>query len=98
MLKTARHILKANQVAFDGPLHLGLDPAGRPYGTTAPCDSAGPSARVTQNHPQYAIIEVTCACGKTTYIRCDYAAANPAPVAPSPAPAPSHVADSGEQI
>jgi hypothetical protein len=87
MLKTARHILKANQVAFDGPLHLGLDPAERSHSTTPQCASAGPSARVTQSHPQYAIIEVTCACGKTTYIRCDYAAASPAPVAQSPAQA-----------
>ncbi|MCX5645710.1 MAG: hypothetical protein NTZ17_13695 [Phycisphaerae bacterium] len=87
MFKTARHILKADQVAFDGPLHLSLDPAGRPHSTDPQCDSAGPNARVTQNHPQYAIIEVTCACGKTTYIRCDYAAANPAPVAQSAAQA-----------
>lgn len=87
MLKTARHILKANQVAFDGPLHLGLDPAGRPPGAGPQCASAGPRARITQNHPQYAIIEVTCACGNTTYIRCDYVAANPAPVAQSPAQA-----------
>jgi hypothetical protein len=97
MLKTARHILKANQVAFDGPLHLGFDPAGQPHGATVQCISAGPSARVTQNHPQYAIIEVTCSCGKTTYIRCDYAA-SPAPVAQSPEQAGRHVVDSGERI
>ena len=98
MLKTTRHILKAHQVAFDGPLHLGLDPAGRPHGATVQCISAGPSARVTQNHPQYAIIEVTCSCGKTTYIRCDYAAASPTPVAQSPAQASRRVVDSGERI
>jgi hypothetical protein len=87
MLKTTRHILKANQVALDGPLHLGLDPGGRSPGADPQCASASASARVAQNHPEYAVIEVTCACGKTTYIRCEYAAANPAPVLQAPAQA-----------
>jgi hypothetical protein len=87
MLKTARHILKANQVAFDGPLHLGLDPGGRPHGADPQCALTGASARVAQNHPEYAVIEVTCDCGKTTYIRCEYAAANPTPIPQVPAQA-----------
>ncbi len=72
MLKTARRILKANEVAFRDPFHLDLDPAGPPAGAEAPSAGAGPSVRIAQNHPQYAIIEVTCPCGKTTYIRCEY--------------------------
>jgi hypothetical protein len=79
MLKTTRHVLKADEVTFDNPLHLGLDPAAQPHGRESPCASAGPSVRVAQNHSEYAVIEVTCACGKTTYIRCDYGAANPSP-------------------
>jgi hypothetical protein len=63
MLKPTRRILKADEVAFRDPFHLDLDPAVPP---------AGPSVRIAQNHPQYAVIEVTCACGKTTYIRCEY--------------------------
>ena len=77
MVKTTRHVLRADEVAFENPLHLGLNPAVRPRGADAQCVPAGPSVRIAENHPEYAVIEVTCACGKTTSIRCDYAAADP---------------------
>jgi hypothetical protein len=72
MLKTTRRILKANEVAFRDPFHLDLDPAVPPAGPEAPSAGTGPSVRLAQNHPQYALIEVTCPCGKTTYLRCEY--------------------------
>ncbi len=80
MLKTTRRILKADQVTFDDPLALGLDASVQRPNVGTACTSSGPSVRIAQNHPQYAIIEVTCTCGETTYIRCEYAAANPSPV------------------
>lgn len=72
MLKTTRRILKANEVAFRDPFHLDLDPTVLPAGPEAPSAAAAPRVRIAQNHPQYAVIEVTCSCGKTTYIRCEY--------------------------
>ena len=72
MLKTTRRILKANEVAFRDPFHLDLDPAVSPAGPESSSDVAGASVRIAQNHPQYAVIEVTCPCGRTTYIRCEY--------------------------
>ncbi len=72
MLKTSRRILKANEVAFRDPLHLDLDPAVPAAGLESSSGVAGPSVRIAQNHPQYAVIEVKCPCGKTTYIRCEY--------------------------
>jgi hypothetical protein len=71
-MKTIRHVLKANEVRFDGQFHLGLSPEA-----LAPCDkrpggSVPPRIRVAENHPDYAIVEVICSCGKTTYVRCDY--------------------------
>ena len=75
MLKTPRRILKADQVTFDDPLPLGFDTPVQAAGVASACTCSGPSVRIVQNHPQYAIIEVTCTCGETTYIRCEYAAA-----------------------
>lgn len=72
MLKTTRRILKADEVAFRDPLHLDLAPAAPPAGPEAPPAASGPSARIAQNHPEYAILEVTCPCGRTTYVRCEY--------------------------
>jgi hypothetical protein len=71
-MKTSRHVLKANEVRFEGAFQLGLTP-----GASAPCDkrsggSVSPRIRIAGNHPDYAVVEVTCSCGKTTYVRCDY--------------------------
>ncbi len=79
MIKPTRHILKAEEVAICDPFHLDLHPAvppagpeAPPAGPEAPPAGTGPRVRIAQNHPQHAIIEVTCPCGKTTYIRCEY--------------------------
>jgi len=83
MFKTARRVLKADEVALRDPFRLDLDPA-LPAGPEPPSAATGPSARIVQTHPQYAIIEVTCPCGKTTYVRCEYAEAkSPAAAAAS---------------
>jgi len=84
MLKTTRRVLKANQVTFNDPLSLGLDSAPRSGDADPRCTSGGPSVRVAESQPEYAVLEVTCACGKTTYIRCEYATAQP-PVRPATA-------------
>lgn len=77
MSKTTRRILKAAQVSLNGPLQLSIDSVA-----ATPCEGhrsapAGPTVRLVQNHPEYAIIEITCPCGRSTQVRCDYAAANP---------------------
>lgn len=83
--KTIRHVLKAAEVVVDDPVRLSIDPhagAGRGGSASTP---AGSSARIAQTHAEYAVIEVTCSCGRTTHIRCDYVAANPSPVRQEPA-------------
>jgi len=68
-----RHVLKANEVQFAGPLQLPLDPAALP-GTGGPMVASEPAhIRIAENHPEYALVEVTCSCGKITRVRCDYA-------------------------
>jgi hypothetical protein len=78
-----RRILKADEVALEEPLQLSITPGVTPCGHEP---QAAPAARVTQSHAQYAIIEITCPCGRTTYVRCDYAAAHAASAGPEPAP------------
>jgi hypothetical protein len=77
MSKTTRHVLKAAEVALNGPLQLGIDPVA-----ASPCIGprsapVGSTVRLVQNHAEYAIIEITCPCGRSTQVRCDYPAANP---------------------
>jgi hypothetical protein len=81
----ARQILKADEVAFEGPLQLTIDPPATHGCQKAASASAGPSVRIAQNHAEYAVIEVTCPCGRTTYVRCDYEAGNASPASEEPA-------------
>ncbi len=85
MPKTIRHILKAAEVALDAPLRLSLDPTAAPSCGVSRSAPAASSVRIVQSQPDYAMIEVTCACGRTTLIRCDYVAPNPSPVRQEPA-------------
>lgn len=73
--KTMKHVLKASEVQSAGPLQLGLTADAAPQtggssGATAPA-----RIRIAESHPDYALVEVTCSCGKTTYVRCEYAPA-----------------------
>lgn len=70
-----RHLLKTSEVQFAEPLQLSLDPAAAPPTGATPADSQPARIRIAENHPEYALVEVTCSCGKTTYVRCDYAPA-----------------------
>jgi len=46
-----------------------------PQASGSPATSAPARIRIAENHPEYALVEMTCSCGKITYVRCDYAPA-----------------------
>jgi hypothetical protein len=68
-------ILKSDDVKLEGQFHL--DPARAASAGDGPQHSgdvlAAPQVRVLENHPEYAVIEVTCTCGTSTRLRCEYA-------------------------
>ncbi len=80
-----RQILKADEVTFEGPLQLTIDPPTTHGCQRAEPASAGPSVRIAQNQANFAVLEVTCPCGRTTYVRCDYATGNPSAGSEGPA-------------
>ncbi len=76
------HVLKANQVRLEEPLRLSIDGQAT-AGHAGACPSRTPSrVRLAQSNAEFAVLEVTCACGKVIHVRCDYAAAPQAPVRP----------------
>jgi hypothetical protein len=72
MQKAAGRILKSEEVTLEGRIRLDvphLQP-NLPKGTAAA--SATQQARIVENHPEFAVVEITCSCGRRTYLKCEY--------------------------
>jgi len=79
MSKATGYIIKADSVRLQGRIQLGAA-----VGRTAPSKdknaiSTPSQAHIVETSPEYAVIEVTCSCGARTYIKCEYASAQPPP-------------------
>ncbi len=74
MGRTLGRILKADNVKLEGQVHLDVVqvPAGPKGGNAV---SATPQVRIVENHPEFAVMEITCFCGAKTHLRCEYAGA-----------------------
>ncbi len=71
-MKTANRVLKANEVEMSGTYSLAT---GSPSSSTAleSTSAQGPAgARIVEQHPQYTLLEITCACGHVMQVKCDY--------------------------
>jgi len=68
MSETVGRILKSEEVKLEGRIQLD---AARPQSGTRSGRAA--QARIVENHPEFAIIEIICCCGVKTYLRCQYA-------------------------
>ena len=72
MVQTATRILKSEDVEMEGRFHLDLghsapssqNSRNSPLGTT--------KVNLLENHNDFALIELTCSCGRKTVIRCEY--------------------------
>jgi len=84
MPSTARHVLKSNDVQFAGSLQLRMDPPSTAGLTGSQLDSRPVRVRIAETHPEFAVVEVACPCGKVTYVRCEYAAGSGSSASPEP--------------
>ena len=75
MQKTAGHILKGEEVNFEGRFHLDVAQDGTAVAgpNENRKDHAEPQVCIVQKHPEFAVIEVTCSCGTKTNLKCEYA-------------------------
>ncbi len=72
MIRTSGRILKSEDVKLEGQYRLDVGQAGS---LPAETDSVPKQARILENHPEYAVIEVTCSCGTKMVLRCEYTGA-----------------------
>jgi len=75
MIRTAGRILKSNDVKLEGQFLLDAAQAGLDSPKQQVVASSAPQVRILENHPEYAVIEVTCSCGKRMSLKCEYAGA-----------------------
>jgi len=72
--KTQR-VIPADNVKIDGQVRLGLNAAADRSKTAAASSPNlnAPGAFIVEKNPQFLVVEVTCTCGKKTYLRCEFA-------------------------
>ncbi|TSA56511.1 MAG: hypothetical protein D4R45_00675 [Planctomycetaceae bacterium] len=75
MIRTAGRILKSNDVKLEGQFHLDAANAGSGSPKQQVVPLSAPQVRILENHPEYAVIEVTCSCGTKMSLKCEYAGA-----------------------
>jgi len=84
MPNTARRVLKGNEVQLAGSRQLRMDLPATPRRAGSQLDSIPVRVHIVETHPEFAVVEVACSCGKVTYVRCEYSAGNGAPPSPEP--------------
>lgn len=73
MEKRVGRILQDSDVRLEGCLHLEVPATEQNKPNDDNAASVTPQACMVENQPQFAVVEVTCSCGKKTYLRCEYA-------------------------
>ncbi len=72
MARAGGNILKSTDVEMTGRFSLEI----QALLATSESEDAVPGApgvRVVENHPEFGVLEVTCACGRKSYVKCEYA-------------------------
>jgi hypothetical protein len=74
MIETSGRILKEDDVELDGHYQLDIEPGNFETSEPVHIDEpvSEPQVRVVENHPEYAVIEVTCCCGAKVCLKCEY--------------------------
>lgn len=74
-MENSQNLLKADDVTFSGQLHIPL-PTGPGQLKEKLSAGAAPSAKlhahIIEEAAEYALIEVTCSCGRKTLLKCEY--------------------------
>jgi hypothetical protein len=76
MVKKATRILKSENIKLEGRFQLDIGQTDSHRAKRTIAASSPPQVRMLENHPDYAVIEVTCSCGSKISVRCDYSEAS----------------------
>ncbi|MHC4293469.1 MAG: hypothetical protein ACYSTX_04170 [Planctomycetota bacterium] len=79
MENASSHILKGDQVQFDGAFQLNSATSARQpvRKKSAPSSSMSVQAVIVEHNDEFALVEVTCSCGTIIPVKCTYANQKP---------------------
>jgi hypothetical protein len=72
MEKAAGHVLKGKDIKLEGRFRLDAGQTTPISANERSVTSVVPHVCIVENHPEFAVMEVTCCCGVKTHIRCEY--------------------------
>jgi hypothetical protein len=74
MAGTSGRILKSEDIILDGQYHLDMGRSEKDRDEAPQKNTVSAPTRVCilEDHPEYAVLEVTCACGTQIHLRCEY--------------------------
>jgi len=73
MADKVSRVLKKDEVTVEGQRHLDVAGSGTNMQQGRVAAASAAHARVVENSSEFAVIEVTCSCGKKTHLKCLYA-------------------------
>ncbi len=74
MPATQHNLLKSTEVKIEGVFKLDIAPAAAPQArchSPAP-EQTAPQVVVAESYPDFAVLEVTCPCGRKLFVKCLY--------------------------
>lgn len=66
------HVLKSDEVKFEGQIQLDAQQTEGNMPTNKNINNQKQQVHIVENNPEFAVIEVICCCGVKTYLRCEY--------------------------
>jgi hypothetical protein len=73
MRHSACRILKESEVKVDGQFTLDIVQAETNQSEKSATDLGQPQVRIAESQSDFSVIEITCSCGTSMFLRCEYA-------------------------
>ncbi len=80
MGNTTGRILKESDVKLDGQFTLDIVQTETSSPREPAADLVEPKVRIVESQADFSVIEITCSCGTSMFLRCEYASVKAAEV------------------
>ncbi len=79
------NVIRADSIELGDKIQIDAPQVTAEQGQPKSTGCAVPQAVIVERQPEFAVVEITCSCGKKTHVKCEYGGTNPAAQNPQPA-------------